>query len=433
MTFEREVLPAERQATSGRHRPPERPAGPSSVVQQLGTIVGNRSLARLVAVARRPQKAREPTTADLEELAKRPDRAHRSWKRLGLGERIQVYSRMQQRYGKDFAESFRKYAEAGKPDYDARDCELGVCTPEQYLKQGYKVAERADHNIWLVHPSGRLRYLFGGHAPSKPPEDGKVVEPPPPEEPPIEEPPEVVDPPPPDLLQTDEPPIDYSGASGVQRTPCRGAAPPKRALLRDPKEVSFRVGEEHPDYPYDWHASFAAEVTGGALVLTIRAKLEPARDVTDAEWDAVMKQAEPEFKRVWDNKFLVSEDGGKTELPVRVKLEWVVQKAHLVASLQKGSREDNRRNWFVSSPAIHRAHELGHQLGLLDEKIDPKFPNRKDAKSPGAFQDNSIMGDYMTEGIDKATVKLRHGQKIIDEVNKVLGKKFTIRLNAKKP
>ena len=33
--------------------------------------------------------------------------------------------------------------------------------------------------------------------------------------------------------------------------------------------------------------------------------------------------------------------------------------------------------------------------------------------------------------MDKATVKLRHGQKIIDEVNKALGKKFTIRLNAR--
>ena len=146
-----------------------------------------------------------------------------------------------------------------------------------------------------------------------------------------------------------------------------------------------------------------------------------------------MKQAEPEFKRVWDSKFVVSEDGGKTELPVRVKLEWVVQKPHLVIALHKGSKEDNRRNWFVSSPAIHRAHELGHQLGLLDEKIDPSFPNRKDAKSPGVFQDNSVMGDYTKEGIDKATVKLRHGQSIIDEVNKALGKKFTVRLNAKKP
>ena len=431
MTFAREVLPAERQAASGRHRPPGRPAGTSSAVQQLGTIVGNRSLSRLIAVARRPQKSRETTTADLEELAKRPDRAHRSWKRLSVGERIQVYARMQQRYGKAFAESFRKYAEAGKPDYDARDCELPVCTPEQYLKQGYKIAERAEHNIWLVHPSGRLRYLFGGHTPTKAPEPEDVE--PPPEEPPIEEPPEVVDPPPPDLLQTDEPPIDFSGRSGVQRTPRADAAPPKRALLREPTDVSFKRSEDRPEYPLSWNARFAAEVTGGALVLTIRAKLEPARDVTDAEWDAVMKQAEPEFKRVWDNKFLVSEDGGKTELPVRVKLEWVVQKPHLVIALHKGSREDNRRNWFVSSPAIHRAHELGHQLGLLDEKIDPSFTNRKDAKSPGVFQDNSVMGDYMKEGIDKATVKLRHGQSIIDEVNKALGKKFTIRLNAKKP
>lgn len=434
MTFAREALPAERKAASGRERRPGRPAGPSSAVQELGTIVGNRSLARLIAsqrVARRPQKKpRETTTTDLEEWAKWPQQAHERWKRLGVLERGAVLERMRRRYGKDFADLFRKYAEAGKPDYDSRGCEMPVCKPEQYLKQGYKIAERAEYQIELVHPSGRSRYLFGGHPTTKPPEH-KDVEPPI-EEPPIEEPPEVVDPPPPDLLQTDEPPIDYSGRSGVQRTPRPGPAPPKRALLREPKDVSFKVSEDRPEYPLYWNARFGAEVTGGALVLTIRAKLEPARDVTDEEWDAVMKQAEPEFKRVWDNKFLVSEDGGKTELPVRVKLEWVVQKPHLVIALHKGSKEDNRRNWFVSSPPIHRAHELGHQLGLLDEKIDPKFPNRKDAKSPGVFQDNSVMGDYMTEGIDKATVKLRHGQSIIDEVNKALGKKFTIRLNATK-
>src|SRR6476619_6819494 len=183
MTFAREVLPAGRQTA----RPQGRRTGPSSLLQHLGTTVGNRSLARLIAaqkLARAPQKTRERTSADLEELAKRPDRAHRSWKRLGVGERVQVYARMQRRYGKDFAESFRKYAEAGKPDYDARDCEMPVCMPEQYLKQGYKVAERAEHNIWLVHPSGRLRYLFGGHATTRAPEDEKVE--PPPEEPPIE-------------------------------------------------------------------------------------------------------------------------------------------------------------------------------------------------------------------------------------------------------
>ena len=427
MTIAREVLPAERHAPSGRDRAPARPAGPPSLAQQLGSTVGNRSLARLIAaqtLARAPKTSGERTLADLEELAKRPDRAHRSWKRLGAGERIHVYARMQRRYGKDFAESFRKYAEAGKPDYDARDCEMPVCMPEQYLKLGYKVAERAEHNIWLVHPSGRLRYLFGGHPTTKPPEPEDVE--PPPEEPPIEEPPEVVDPPPPDLLQTDEPPIDFSGASGVQRTPRSGPAP-KLALMREPTDVSL----SRTDLPYSWHARFGAELTGSALVLTIRTKIEPDHDVSDAEVEAVMKQTEPEFKRVWDNKFVVSEDGGKTERPVRVKLEFVVRNAHLTVQLHQGSREDNRRNWFVSSPAIHRAHELGHQFGLLDEKIDPNSEERKDAKSPLVFQDNSVMGDYMKEGIDKATVKLRHGQSIMAEVSKALGKKLTVRLNTK--
>jgi hypothetical protein len=424
MTFAREVLPAERRATSGRDRRPGRPAAPSSVVRQLGTMVGNRSLARLIAtqrVGRRPRKARETTTGDLEEWAKWPQQAHKQWKRLGVLERGAVLERMRRRYGKDFADLFRKYAEAGKPDFDSRGCEMPVCKPEQYLKQGYKIAERAEYQIELVHPSGRSRYLFGGHPTTKPPED-KDVEPPP-EEPPIEEPPDVVDPPPPDLLQTDEPPIDFSGRSGVQRSP-RGGVAPKLALLREPKDVSL----SRTDLPYSWHARFAAELTDGALVLTIRAKIEPDRDVSDAEVEAVMKQTEPEFRRVWDNKFVVSADGGKTERPVRVKLEFVVRNAHLTIQLHQGSREDNRRNWFVSSPAIHRAHELGHQLGLLDEKIDPNSEDRKDAKSPLVFQDNSVMGDYMKEGIDKATVKLRHGQSIMAEVNKALGKKLTVRM-----
>jgi hypothetical protein len=213
MTFTRDVL-ARRQAASDRDRPPAGPAGPASLVQHLGTTVGNRSLARLIAsekLARRPQKRRDPTTADLEEWARWPHRTHQHWKRLGTLERIAVLERMRRRYGKDFADLFRRHAEAGKPDLDARSCEMPVCMPDQYLKQGYKVADRAQYQIWLVHPSGRWRYLFGGHPTNKPSEDEDPSDVEPPiEEPPIEEPPPIVDPPPDDLLRTDEPPIDYS-------------------------------------------------------------------------------------------------------------------------------------------------------------------------------------------------------------------------------
>jgi hypothetical protein len=208
VTFARDAVPAGRRAAPDRGRPPARPAGRAALVGQLGTAVGNRSLARLIEgrqLARRPRKPRAPTTADLEEWAKWPHEAHQNWKRLGTLERIAVLERMRRRYGKDFADVFRRHAEAGKADLDSRGCQMPVCMPDQYLKQGYKVADRAQYQIWLVHPSGRWRYLFGGQPANKPAD----VEPPIEEEP-IEEPPEIVDPPPDDLLRTDEPPIDYS-------------------------------------------------------------------------------------------------------------------------------------------------------------------------------------------------------------------------------
>ena len=208
MTFARDVPLAGRKAASDRDRRPAGPVGPVSRREQLGTTVGNRSLARLIAtgrLARRPKKRRDPTNADLDEWAQWPNEAHRQWKRLGTWERIAVYERMKRRYGKDFADQFRKYAGAGKADLDSRTCQMPLCMPEPFLKQGYKVASRASYQIWLVHPSGRWRYLFG-HPTSKAPED----EGPPDEEPPIEELLDVVDPPPDDFLESDEPPIDYS-------------------------------------------------------------------------------------------------------------------------------------------------------------------------------------------------------------------------------
>jgi hypothetical protein len=198
------------------------------------------------------------------------------------------------------------------------------------------------------------------------------------------------------------------------------------ALMRTPKEIS--VARSDPPY-YGWTARFTAELNGPYVTLTIRAKIVRDADVTDAQVTAVKNQTGAEFKRVWDSKFVVSEDGGNSERLVRVKLEYVDSGQHVTIALHKGSREDNRRNWYVDSPAIHRAHELGHQLGLFDEKIDPNVEDRKDAKSPGVFQDNSVMGNYTKEGIDKATAKLRHGESIMAEVGKALGKTFSVRMN----
>ncbi|MDP9256982.1 MAG: hypothetical protein M3Q31_10560, partial [Actinomycetota bacterium] len=52
------------------------------------------------------------------------------------------------------------------------------------------------------------------------------------------------------------------------------------------------------------------------------------------------------------------------------------------------------------------AHEISHQMGLLDEYANDSVPDR------AVYTDNSIMGDYYTEGMAQATAKLRHGERL---------------------
>jgi hypothetical protein len=53
---------------------------------------------------------------------------------------------------------------------------------------------------------------------------------------------------------------------------------------------------------------------------------------------------------------------------------------------------------------------------------------RKDASAPGVFTDNSIMGDYYKEGIDKAEVKARHGTRLAQVIGKALGKELKAKM-----
>jgi hypothetical protein len=86
----------------------------------------------------------------------------------------------------------------------------------------------------------------------------------------------------------------------------------------------------------------------------------------------------------------------------------------------------NRTKWYVGFPDVDYAHELGHQLGLKDEYIDATVPDRKDDKSPGVHNDNSIMGNYYSEGRGKAEAKLRHGETVGGEIGAATGVGFTV-------
>jgi hypothetical protein len=214
----------------------------------------------------------------------------------------------------------------------------------------------------------------------------------------------------------------------LQRTAGNRATVRALSLQRTPKEVSLA----RKDGPYEWTAKFTTDIVGSEVVATIKAKIVPDADVTPEELAAVKTQTQTEFTRLWDSKFVLTE--GTTDYTLRVKLEYVDSGEHLSIKLHKGSARNNLESWSTDlGKSLTRAHELGHQLGLFDEYVDPRVDARKDATSPGVHTDHSIMGNYYDEGKAIAEAKLRHGQSIGAAIGTSQGKTFTVKMKGATP
>ncbi len=88
------------------------------------------------------------------------------------------------------------------------------------------------------------------------------------------------------------------------------------------------------------------------------------------------------------------------QLPSGEKLQVKVQfvddpaQAHLSVDVHPGDGPTVQNKWFLNDNPTTLAHELGHQLGFLDEYVDPKTVNRGSSSAPGVTNDNSLMGDF---------------------------------------
>jgi hypothetical protein len=125
------------------------------------------------------------------------------------------------------------------------------------------------------------------------------------------------------------------------------------------------------------------------------------------------------FRQNYDSHFKLTEIPYKPR-PLRMKLRFAHPNPHHHVSLHKGSGRDDAANWFVKSPSIVRAHELGHLVGLKDEYKDKKSPKRK------VYTDNSLMGNFYTEGIRTASLKRRHGNTFASDISHASGRRFRV-------
>jgi hypothetical protein len=128
---------------------------------------------------------------------------------------------------------------------------------------------------------------------------------------------------------------------------------------------------------------------------------------------------------LWDSRYSFHEHRSirsDRDWLFRPQIEFVETGGHETVHLHAGKGPSNRENWYLmkgeinqSDPSksvpqgyaeVERAHEVSHQMGLLDEYEDISVKNRK------SYKDHSLMGDYANEGYDQVTLSPRHGARM---------------------
>jgi hypothetical protein len=218
-------------------------------------------------------------------------------------------------------------------------------------------------------------------------------------------------------------------------------------LARDDKtEVSQNVHEATTSADdVDWTAKFEVNFDDDNKTCwaKIRIQLVPDDGISkdDVEW--VKIGVISRFSLLWDSRFSFHEHRtvwADRDWLFRPEIEFVdsASEAHEVVHLHPGhSGHSNRTNWYVMTPEwnadpskavpveygeVEHAHEVSHQMGLLDEYEDVSVPDRK------TYDDHSLMGDYAHEGYHEVQLHPRHGERMAKIIGKATDKNLTSRM-----
>jgi len=174
---------------------------------------------------------------------------------------------------------------------------------------------------------------------------------------------------------------------------------------------------------------------------TIKIKLVADGGISDDDIEWTKVGVISRFALLWDSRFSFHEHRtilADRDWLFRPKIEFVDSGEHEVVHLHPGKGQSNRQNWYLMKPEynatdpsksvpafyaeVEHAHEVSHQMGLLDEYEEARVPDRK------TYQDHSLMGDYANEGYDKVMLQPRHGERMAKIIGKATGKDLRSRM-----
>lgn len=199
-------------------------------------------------------------------------------------------------------------------------------------------------------------------------------------------------------------------------------------LARTPTHVSEHYEERRTGNLANIRGTTAFDVDFTPLTceLTVKIKLNPDAGIPTADVDRVKADAAANFARLWDSKFLLTDDRTEEFFLLHARVVFVSSGEHLRVRLKPGDGPIDQTTWHVADLGIEFAHEISHTLGLRDEYVDPQVVRRRTSASPGVFEDHSIMGNYFNEGIPQAEVKLRHGQALAAVIGRATGRRYRV-------
>ncbi|MCB9741705.1 MAG: hypothetical protein H6741_02255 [Alphaproteobacteria bacterium] len=140
----------------------------------------------------------------------------------------------------------------------------------------------------------------------------------------------------------------------------------------------------------------------GVTQITMRVQLKPEAGVTEAGLEQLRQRTRAGLDKYYNGQQHVvpMPDGRPSHLQVEVEFVGPGEGAHLEVAVHPGDGRAHQSKWYVEGHAVTHAHELSHQLGLLDEYQDGPDAHgriaiwRQLANSPGVRHDHGIMTDF---------------------------------------